>query len=81
MSEQCINKFRSFHHHVFDKSLAIKAVLHAEFEVATVEPLLPYHIVVLARNPIAKVAASLFDEDSLREALRESPFLSDRQGS
>jgi SAM-dependent methyltransferase len=74
-------KFRSLHHHVFDTRLAVNAVLHAGFELVAVEPLQPYHIVVLARKPRARVAAGPFDEDALREVLRKSPFQSDRLGS
>lgn len=74
-------EFRSLHHHVFDTRLAVDAVLHAGFKLVAVEPLRPCHIVVLARKPHAGVAASPFDEDALREALRKSPFQSDRQGS
>jgi SAM-dependent methyltransferase len=74
-------ELRSIHHHVFDTRLAVDAVLHAGFELLAAEPLEPYHIVVLARKPLAGVAAKPFDEDALREALRKSPFQSDRQGA
>ena len=74
-------EFRSLHHHVFDTRLVVDAVFHAGFEVAAVEPLQPYHIVVVARNPLAGTAARPFDEDAFREVLRKSPFPSDRQGS
>jgi SAM-dependent methyltransferase len=70
---------RSMHHHVFDTHLAVDAVLHAGFEPITVEPLGPYHIVVLARKPLAGVVARPFDDGALREALRKSPFPTDRQ--
>ena len=74
-------EFRSLHHHVFDTRLAVNAVLHAGFEVAAVEPMQPYHIVVVARKPAVGVAARPFDEDALREVLRKSPFPSDRQST
>lgn len=74
-------EFRSLHHHVFDTRLAVDAVLHAGFELVAVEQLQPYHIVVFARKALAEAAASRFDEDALRDALRKSPFRSDRQGS
>lgn len=74
-------EFRSIHHHVFDTRLAVDTVFHAGFEMATVEPLEPYHIVVLGRKPLAGTAARPFDENALREALRTSPFPSDRQSS
>jgi SAM-dependent methyltransferase len=74
-------EFRSIHHHVFDTRLAVDAVFHAGFEMAEVEPLEPYHIVVLARKPLAGAAGSPLDENALREALLKSPFPSDRQAS
>jgi SAM-dependent methyltransferase len=73
-------EFRSIHHHVFDTRLAADTVFHAGFELLAVEPLKPYHIVMLARKPLVGVAASPFDEVALREVLRKSPFQSDRQG-
>ena len=70
---------RSLHHHVFDTCLVVDAVRHAGFELLAVEPLQPYHIVVLALKPMAGVAASTLDEGALRETLRKSPFPTDRQ--
>ena len=72
-------EIRSIHHHVFDSRLAANVVLHAGFEVITIEPLLPYHIVVLARKPLAGASARLLDPDAFQKALRTSPFPSDRQ--
>ena len=72
-------EFRSLHHHVFDTRLAVNSVFQAGFEVVAIEPLQPYHIVVLARNPLPGIAARAYDEDALREVLRNSPFPSDRQ--
>jgi SAM-dependent methyltransferase len=72
-------EFRSIHHHVFDTRLAADAVSHAGFELLAVEPLEPYHIVILARKPLEGVAVRPFDGDALREILRKSPFQSDRQ--
>ena len=74
-------EFRSIHHHVFDTRLVVDVVCHAGFELVAAEGLEPYHIVVLARKPVAGAAASPFDRDMLREALRTSPFQSDRQAS
>jgi len=74
-------EFRSLHHHVFDTRLAVDVLLQSGFEPAAVEPLLPYHIVVLARKPLPGATASPFDRDTLHEALRKSPFPSDRQAS
>jgi SAM-dependent methyltransferase len=72
-------ELRSLHHHVFDARLAVNAVFRAGLEVLTVELLLPYHIIVVARNPLANIAATPFDEGALRDVLRKSPFQSDRQ--
>jgi hypothetical protein len=74
-------ELRSIHHHVFDTRLAADTVFHAGFELLAVEPLKPYHIVMLARKPLVETAARPFDAEALREALRKSPFQSDRQSS
>jgi len=74
-------EFRSLHHHVFDTRLIVDAVFHTGFELVAAEGLEPYHIVVLARKPLAGAAASPLDKDTLREALRKSPFQSDRRAS
>lgn len=66
--------------HVFDTRLVVDIMHHAGLEVVAVEPLKPYHIIVVARKPLAGVAASPLDRDALTQALRKSPFLSDRQG-
>ena len=72
-------ELRSIHHHVFDTQLAAAVVESAGFELIAVEPLLPYHIVVLARNasqhPPTRVSARL----DLRDVLRASPFPTDRE--
>lgn len=74
-------ELRSLHHHVFDTRLIFDAVNKTGLEVLAVEPLRPYHIIVLARNPLEKAAVSPFSEDALRGVLRKSPFRTDRQGS
>ena len=56
-------------------------MFHAGFEPVAAEGLEPYHIVVLARKPQEGAAANPLDEEALREALRTSPFPSDRQAS
>ena len=73
------HKLRSIHHHVFDTRLATNAVLRAEFELEAVEPLLPYHIIIVARKP-SGVRVPVYDENMLRMVLRKSPFPSDREG-
>lgn len=74
-------ELRSLHHHVFDTRLVVDAVNKVGLEVLAVEPLRPYHIVVLARNLPEEAAVSPFSEDALRAVLRKSPFRTDRQGS
>lgn len=71
-------EIRSMHHHVFDTRLAVDAVCWSGFEVAAVEPLAPYHIVVLARKPLPGAGTSSFSDEALREILRKSPFKADR---
>jgi hypothetical protein len=53
--------------------------MYAGFEVETVETLLPYHVVVVARRPFGATAVCPCDETALRELLRKSPFPSDRE--
>jgi SAM-dependent methyltransferase len=74
-------ELRSIHHHVFNTRLVADAVRQVGFELVAVEPLEPYHIIVLARKPLEETTASPFDENMLREALRKSPFQSDRQSA
>ena len=73
-------ELRSLHHHVFDTRLAVDAVARSGLEVVAAEPLLPYHIVVLAREPAAGAAARAFSAEALRTALAGSPFPTDRRG-
>lgn len=74
-------EFRSLHHHVFDTRVAVSMVGHAGFELLAVEPLLPYHIFLLARKPGADSQAMAPAEHLLAAALRISPFASDHAGS
>jgi hypothetical protein len=74
-------EFRSLHHHVFDMRLVVGAVFHTGFKPVTAEGLEPYHIVVSARKPTPGIAPRPLEENVLREALRTSPFRSDRQAS
>ncbi len=41
---------RCLHHHVFDTRLAVALVDHARLQIVAVEPVRPYHIVVIARK-------------------------------
>ncbi len=41
---------RCLHHHVFDTRLVLQLLDHVGFQIAAVEPMLPCHIVVLARR-------------------------------
>jgi SAM-dependent methyltransferase len=74
-------EIRSLHHHVFDTRLAVAAVGLGGFEVVAVEPLAPYHIVVVARKPGTGDVVRPATDSLLSAALRGSPFRTDRQGS
>ena len=74
-------RVRSLHHHVFDTRLAVAAVRRAGFEVVSAEPLEPYHIVVLAVNGAPRAPHAALAEGALRDALRRSPFATDRAAS
>lgn len=67
---------RSLHHHVFNTPLAVAMVRHAGFLVISAEPLLPYHIIVIARSPGADPTAEI-GTDALGRIMRASPFPSD----
>jgi SAM-dependent methyltransferase len=72
---------RSLHQHVFDTRLVVQALHRSGFDVEAIEPLLPYHIVVLARKPLAGATPQPPRGDLLRRALQSSPFPTDRQAS
>lgn len=72
-------EFRSLHHHVFDTCLAVALVEHAGLEVVAVEPLQPYHIIVLAQKPGGGAQAGPPADSLLHAALRSSPFATDRR--
>lgn len=74
-------EMRSLHHHVFDTRLAVDAVSEAGFVPEAVEPLEPYHVVVLARKAGSERAPHRMSEDELRTALQQSPFRTDRAHS
>lgn len=73
-------QIRSVHHHVFDMQLAARSVSRSGFKLLAVEALRPYHIIVVARksdeNGLSDAELSAF----LTEALRASPFSTDRLG-
>ncbi len=70
---------RSLHHHVFDTRLAVAAAVEAGFVVTGVEPIAPYHILVVARTPVSDGAVSALSAADLEAALRASPFATDRR--
>jgi len=70
---------RCLHHHVFDTRLAVALVEHAGLQILAVEPVRPYHIVVIARKLPAGRAPD--NEEFLgvtRSPCWSSPFASDR---
>lgn len=70
---------RSLHHHVFDTRLATAVVAQAGLELVAVEPLLPYHIVVIARKPLGSSGGNRLSPGEVGEILRQSPFRTDRE--
>lgn len=70
---------RCLHHHVFDTIMVATLLDHVGLELLAIEPMRPNHIVVVARKP---PAGSMPDNSrtltNLPEALRCSPFKSDR---
>ncbi|MDB4888778.1 MAG: methyltransferase [Gemmatimonadetes bacterium] len=71
-------ELRNLHHHVFDSRLAADVVEHAGLEILALEPLEPYHVVVLARRPVHGTAPRPLSAARLQAALRGSPFVTDR---
>lgn len=71
-------EFRSLHHHVFDTRLALAAVTWAGFEVLTIEPLRPYHIIVVAQVSPGRPPTP-FSSAELDKILSRSPFPTDRK--
>jgi SAM-dependent methyltransferase len=70
---------RCLHHHVFDTNLAIELIAHTGLQILAVEPLLPFHIVLVARK---MPAGEQPRNDQFKEAaaahFRRSPFAADR---
>jgi hypothetical protein len=70
---------RCLHHHVFDTNLVVELIAHIGLQIVAVEPLLPFHIILVARkvrpgeqprnDEFKKAAAAHF---------RRSPFAADR---
>jgi SAM-dependent methyltransferase len=69
---------RSLHHHVFDSRLAMAVVTQAGLVPVSVEPLEPYHIIVLAQVPRPDAPAAPLAPSALADVLRTSPFPTDR---
>jgi SAM-dependent methyltransferase len=72
-------ELRSLHQHVFDTRLVAGVLAEAGFDIVALEPLEPYHVVALARNPGTDGAVGPLAEDALRDILRRSPFRTDRE--
>jgi len=71
---------RGAHHHVFDTRLAVQIVDFSGFQLVEVEPIRPYHIVIIA----SKVAEGTATDNSSFLAgnsnrYRRSPFKTDRE--
>ena len=74
-------ELRSLHHHVFDTRLVVDAVREVGLEVLAVEPMRPYHVVVLARKAAEGASSPSAPAMDLTDVLRGSPFSTDRQAS
>jgi SAM-dependent methyltransferase len=71
---------RSVHHHAFDTSLVVRMVHQANLRILGVEPLLPYHIIIIAQK--VQTGCSAINDNFLANDAkyrRVSPFVSDRQ--
>lgn len=70
---------RGLHHHVFNTRLAAQLIDHAGFNIISIEPIRPMHIVVLARQPETGQNA---DNSNffmrIQSTLNHSPYPSDR---
>jgi SAM-dependent methyltransferase len=73
-------ELRSLHHHVFDTRLVAAIVKWAGLELAAVEPLRPYHVVVIGRKSSEVGERQTLPDDALRAVLHNSPFRTDREG-
>jgi SAM-dependent methyltransferase len=72
-------KNRGLHHHVFDTLSAEQLVRHSGFEVISVEPILPCHIILVARKREREAANDRFSR-SIMKVVKKSPFTSDCLG-
>jgi SAM-dependent methyltransferase len=81
-SERSRNNFknRGLHHHVFDTLSAERLVRYSGFEVISVEPILPCHIILLARKKNFEVSNNgpFSSSESIVKVIKKSPFTSDR---
>ncbi len=69
---------RCLHHHVFDTELVLKVLNHVQLQILSVEPMRPYHIIVIAQKLSSKQLPynhSFFSDEA--EYRRLSPFASD----
>lgn len=71
---------RCLHQHVFDTALLMQVIDFAGFQICTVEAILPFHIILVARKPPTDQPASnsSFLGDTV-PCLVKSPFRSDRE--
>ena len=71
-------RHRTLHHHVFSTRSATRCVHAAGLDVIDVFASRPHHIVILARRPTEAEAQPIAGH-RLHDALRRSPFASDRR--
>jgi SAM-dependent methyltransferase len=69
---------RGLHHHVFDTFSAERLVRHSGFEVISIEPILPCHIILVARKRNLEIENNDSFSSSAAKVFKRSPFTSDR---
>ncbi|MBM2840216.1 MAG: methyltransferase protein [Bacteroidetes bacterium] len=82
--ERSINNLqnRCLHQHVFNTELVVQLLDFIEFQIVSVDPMLPFNIAVLARKPAPREPVD--NQTFLSSAAtyrRASPFKSDRNGT
>ncbi len=71
---------RGMHQHVFDTRSAVEMLLRQGLRIISIEAKLPFHVILLAlKDPRGSEPER--GRALLRDALRRSPFPSDRHGS
>lgn len=77
--ERSLNNFhnRCLHHHVFDTYSAMNLIDHLNLKILSVEPMLPFHIVIVAKKSSENNNEEIFT--SFTKGKISSPFKNDKQ--